>query len=424
MRFRLSSWTAVAALVLALPMAANAQTSRVEGMAIQNDYIKDYSNIFTWLSQVPNVGNIVYGELGNTSVRDATGGSIRDRGVGAVLGNLWDGRLGTWGIALRDLTPQLGEGDISSDFNPGDLGSDPNVNANQSFDLLWGRKFGGTSFGLRLNRSHGKLEGDLGDIGLGALTDVEFDFTDLTGDPNLERNTMGFGAGIGFDLNPNANIELSALYENRTFTITDSTGSTFEDDGPASYQLAARMHWQWMPNVMVVPVFKYYSFDLSTKTTGGTALDNSLKGWQAGLAGNWTLGTNDLFVLGADFAGNTAEQEAGAGIFTAFGGSPTKVSETLTPQLFAALETHVNSWLTLRFGANKAAWRNAKVQGLPGTVKLNDSPFVMNLGAGVKVGTLMVDAVVNDDFPHNLPYFVSGNSTPNVFPKVTATYTF
>src|SRR5207302_5674613 len=214
------------------------------------------------------------------------------------------------------------------------------------------------------------------------------------------------------------------LYENRTFTITDTTGATLEEDGPASYQLGARMQWQWQPNVMVVPVFKYYSFDLSTKTTGGPTLDNSLSGWQAGAAGNWTLGTNDLFVLGAAFAGNTAKQAPGADIFTAFGATPTKITETISPQLFAALESHVNSWLTLRFGASKAAWRDAKVTGLPGTVKLNDSPFQMNIGAGVKVGTLMLDAVVNDDFPHNLPSFISGNSTPTVFPKVTATYTF
>src|SRR5690242_5437490 len=51
------------ALLLALPVVVHAQTARVEGMAIQNDYIKDYSNIFTWLSQVPNVGNIVYGDF-------------------------------------------------------------------------------------------------------------------------------------------------------------------------------------------------------------------------------------------------------------------------------------------------------------------------------------------------------------------------
>src|SRR5262249_10772028 len=56
-----------AALVLALPVVASAQMSRVEGMAIQGDYIKDWSGIFTYTSQVANVGNLVYGELGNVN---------------------------------------------------------------------------------------------------------------------------------------------------------------------------------------------------------------------------------------------------------------------------------------------------------------------------------------------------------------------
>lgn len=421
MRFRLSLAVALVALATALPLAAHAQTARVEGMAIQNDYIKDYTNIFTWLSQVPNVGNLVYGELGNT---DSPNG-LDDRAVGAVLGNLWDGRFGTWAVHLREQTPMLGEGDQSSDFNPGLLGSDPNVHTNQSFDIMWGRKFGGTSVGLRLNRSHGKLEGALSDIGLGPFSELQFDINDPTGDPNLERNVVGFGGGLGFDLNPNTNVELSALYENRTFTVTDTTGATFEEDGPSAYQLGVRLHCQSQPNMMLVPVFKYYNYDLSTKATGSPSLDNSLSGWQAGAAGNWTVGTNDLFVLGVAFAGNTFKQGPGAGLITIGGTSPSKITETVTPQLFAALETHVNSWLTLRFGGTKDAWHNLKVQGLPGTVKANDSPFVMHIGAGVKVGTLMVDARVNDDFPHHLPYFISGETSSSpVFPKVTATYTF
>ena len=90
---------AIAALLIALPVAANAQTSRVEGMALQGDYIKDFTGIYTYPSQVSNVGNLIYGEFGN----DAVGiNLIDDRAVGAVLGNLWDGRFGTWAIHIRE----------------------------------------------------------------------------------------------------------------------------------------------------------------------------------------------------------------------------------------------------------------------------------------------------------------------------------
>src|SRR5689334_4037762 len=87
----------VVALLLALPAAASAQTSRVEGMSLQGDYIKDYTGMFTYTSQVANVGNLIFAELGNTGVSNAntvTSAPLTlDRGVGAVLGNLWDGRL-------------------------------------------------------------------------------------------------------------------------------------------------------------------------------------------------------------------------------------------------------------------------------------------------------------------------------------------
>src|SRR5205085_4220052 len=111
------------AAVMALPSIALAQTSRVEGMALPGDYIKDYTGIYTYTSCVTSVGNLVYGELGNTN-----GSGTLDRGVGAVLQNLMDGKLGTRSVHLREQTPELGQGDSNSAPNLGN-GSDPNFNA-------------------------------------------------------------------------------------------------------------------------------------------------------------------------------------------------------------------------------------------------------------------------------------------------------
>jgi len=406
-----------AILMVALPVVALAQMSRVEGMALQGDYIKDWSGIFSYTSQVANVGNLVYGELGNVNSPPAT----FDRSVGAVIGNLWDGRLGTWAIHLREQTPSLGLGDAGSNPAPGVDGLDPNVNTNEAFDLMWGKKFGTTSFGARLSRSHGQLEID----GPSPFGTIQYDISQF--DPNFGRNVLGVGAGIGFELSPTANIEANILYQSRTYSLKDTTGTLVaEEGGPSTYQVSARAMWQWQPTIMVVPVFKYYKYDLSTKVTGavtsppfppGTPLvteDNSLKGWQVGAAGNWTLGSNDLFVLGATVAQNKVE----------LSNSSFEETETYMPQLFAALETHVNSWLTLRFGANKGAWYKIedKDNTVPSTVKFSGSDFNMNLGAGVKVGNLQLDAILNSDFPNNLPYFISGNTTSDMFTKVTATY--
>jgi len=418
MHSRTAKILVLGALMLALPLVAMAQTSRVEGMSIQGDYIKDYTGIFTYTSGVSNVGNLVYGELGV-----ATGGTPVDRAVGAVMGDWWEGRLGTWAIHMRQFTPQLGQGDATSNPAPGSppLASDPNFNTSEQFDIMWGKKFGTTALGLRLNRSFGQVELDNDPVGLGNVSDLKFDFTQF--DPNLARNVLGVGVGLGFEMSPTTNIETNIMWQSRSFEIADTNGvTTAESDGKTTYQLAVRAWWQWQPNVMVVPVFKWYSYDLST-TAGATSADNSLKGWQVGAAGNWTIGSNDLFVLGLTFAQNKIEQEAD--LFGAGFDSGT-ITETFTPQVFAALETHVNSWLSLRFGANKGAWHRTEFEDndTPSDLIIHDSPFNMTLGAGVKVGSLQLDAVMNDAFPHNGLNFISGNTTSPLFPKVTATYAF
>ena len=423
-----------AALVLALPAVTSAQMSRVEGMALQGDYIKDWSGIFTYTSQVANVGNLVYGELGNVNSPPST----FDRSVGAVVGNLWEGRLGTWAVHLHEQQPNLGQGDAGSNGAPGTLGSDPNTNTMESFDIMWGKKFGTKSLGLRLNRSKGHNLVEQGSI---FSFSQEYDFTAV--DTNLARNTMGFGAGLGFEVNPTTNAEISLEYQKRDWKDETSNifglGQTtqFQSDGTATYLVAGRMMWQWQPNIMVVPVAKYYSYDLSEKYSvnqipAGT-IDNSLKGWQIGAAGNWTLGSNDLFVLGLTFAQNKLKQQRDVfGLSTVpglFVGDNSEITETLAPQLFAALETHVNSWLTLRFGANKGAFEKVKITNNdpapvnpPIKQEITLSTFHMNLGAGLKFGNLQLDAVLDNQFPNHLPYFISGDVTSNTFTKVTASY--
>lgn len=421
--------------VLTLPSVVSAQTSRVEGMAVPGDYIKDYTGIYTYISGVTNVGNLVYGEFGR-----AIGGTATDRAVGSVLGNLWDGRFGTWGIHLRQFTPSLGQGDAFTPVNPGGFGSDPNFNANEAIDLMWGRKSGTTSFGLRFNRSYFRDQDALP----GVITSVfQADPSGALTDPNLARNVTGLGAGIGFEMNPNTNIELSLLYQNRSFEVSDTpvppgVATSNEDDGPTTYMLAGRAMWQWRPDVLVIPVVRYYSFDLANKTVAGpttTSFDNSLKGWQAGVSGNWTLGTNDLLVLGVAFAQNSVEQQydifgVAADIAASTGtpiGDELKISEMITPLVFASLETHVNSWLTFRMGAQKGAYEKLTVEDQAASareIETTSASFLMNIGTGVKLGTLQLDAVLNNTFPHTLGGFFSNIANFVAFPKVTATYAF
>ena len=420
-----------AVLLMVLPVLALAQTSRLEGMALQGDYVKDYTSIYTYPSQVSNVGNLVYGEVGNTG---GVFGPVSDRSMGSVLGNLWDGRFGAFAIHLRETTPGLGAGDSTRGPASGSFGGDPNTNNNEEFDVMWGKKVGTASFGLRLNRSFWKRESSLP-----VPTTLAFDPSGGIppgGSPdsrNLARNIFGLGGGVGFELNPNTNVEVSLLYQSRTFEVTANPvggGTNEKEDTPTTYMLSGRAMWQWQSNVMVTPLFKYYSFDLSRKaiTAGGTqSFDNTLKGWQVGAAANWSLGSNDLLVWGLDFIQNKVQQSD-----LLFGSAPydsTDITETMTPRVFAALETHVNSWLTLRMGASKGAFTKIKFEPRSNPTKdtqtTTGSTFNMNLGCGVKVGTMQFDAVLANN-TYQFANGLLGGITPagGFFPKVTATYSY
>jgi hypothetical protein len=536
-------------LLIAFPVVAGASTARVQGMGIQGDYIKDYTNIYTYISSISCVGNVVYGELGNWDSESYSD----DRAVGAIVGNLWDGKYGTLGIHLRSETPQLGQGDANTPV--GFNAWDPNYNNSHSFDVMWGKKLGSLSLGLRVNRSYAEQTGDPS-IWDGEWTGIKGGSSYSPLNLAYNQNVMGYGAGAAWEASPKFTLEGSVLYQTRSFEATDSTpnplhyerdyssyswfwdgrewqllpanGSHLEDnnlnehlyslgtwknDGGAAYQLALRGLWQWQPNVLVVPVFKYFSFtqkvtheymyettnpydpsiyaypdtmpDSQRKfvTVTESPLDITRTGWQLGLAGNWTLNQNDLLVMGCTVSGfkstyvgndpyNVVDDTLNAVIGDSTSEDPRdwypskpavtsrqyfkdskydyEYTNTVMPLLFVALETHVNSWLTLRFGAQQGVFYSTKyVNNIPRAsagsgdynaertkeVTTKFSPFEMMLGAGFKFGNLQLDATVNPDFVHNGPYFISGQTTGvdayggegygnSLFPKVTATYTF
>src|SRR5262245_62635608 len=114
MHKRLSRILSAITLMAVIPVAAFASPARVAGLNVPGDYIKDYTGIYTYISGVTSVGNLVYVEPtpGNQS-------------MGAVLGNLWDGRLGTWAIHLREFHPALGQAIAFDHITTSNLFGDP-----------------------------------------------------------------------------------------------------------------------------------------------------------------------------------------------------------------------------------------------------------------------------------------------------------
>ena len=390
MHKRMTRILSAISLLVVIPTVAFASSSRVAGLNVPGDYIKDYTGMFTYVSSVNTVGNMVYTEP-NTG----------NEALGAVLGNLFEGRMGTWALHLRRFAPDLGQSvsgnQIATTALPGLFG-DPNTNG-EALDLMWGHKMGSGNLGLRYNRSFVSNE-----TGTGT--------TEGTG--NLGRNIWGLGAGFGFSMNANTDVEVAGDFQNRSF----KGASPVADDGGSTYLVAARGFIKGGANVMWVPVGRIYSFDLSSVDATAASTSAKISGWEIGGAGNWSIGSDDLFVLGLNVVGNHEE-------VTPPGGPKAEANETFYPNAFAGIETHVNSWLTLRFGAQNAVLYSFKNETGTVTTTVKAHVFSYNMGAGVKLSSLMLDATLAPGFWNNPVSGVWNNGLGGApFPRVSATYSF
>ncbi|MFM7231425.1 MAG: hypothetical protein ACKO3S_05515 [bacterium] len=392
----------VTALVLALvaPTAAQASSARIAGLSVPADLVRDEVGSFTYLSALASQGNLLWVEPGN-------GGN---EGAGAVLQNLWGGRYGTWAVSVRRFAPALGQAMYLDPIGPSGVPpftfmSDPNTTG-QSLDLSWARTYGNRTLGLRYQRSFQSRETVAGTT---------------EGDGPGSRNVNGLAAGIGFPFHGHDH-EVAVHWQHRTFqgssaATPDVAGST----GGTSWLVAARRFQKGSDGVTWIPAVKAYQFNLDRDDAAGALRKLQYSGWQVGLAGNWAISGDDLFVFGAQFASNRRDQIDPTATF--------KRTENLSPAVFMALESKVQPWLTLRFGARNTLFHSVKDDNsgplTPPSSTGRFDTFAFNMGASVKLGTLTLDAVLAPDF-----YDGSVNAVINdglgtaPFPQVSVGYAF
>jgi hypothetical protein len=398
----------VAALfALALPSVAAASSARMSGLAVPGDYVKgEYTGMFTYLSEVNSTGNLAYVEAASTYL------TFRDHAIGAVLPGLFDGKYGVWSFHLRQSAPSLGGSWVGQPIQSGYSGGDQNLTG-EAFDLIWGHKMGSGNLALRLNRSFESYDD-------GTITEE--------GNGNRGRNILGFGLGYGWDMNPSLQVELAGQFQKRDY----DSGDVEKSDGGNDMLLAARAFHKASGNLVLIPSVKYFRIDQSDIDSEGDPQKAMWSGLQAGIAGNWTVGTGDLLVFGAQFVRNNVDY-----------GNDEFETERFMPNVFMALETHLNPWLAFRAGATEAymhTWDN-KFSDVERHWK--DHYFGFNIGASVKLGSLMLDATLDPAFLQN-PFaqlmggtsaFYYGGGAPVaarpeapgygvVFPQVSATYTW
>ncbi len=384
----------LAALALLVPVLASASSARLAGLAVPGDYVLDESGRFTYLSATATQGGLVW----------VSPDAADNNAMGAVLPNLFGGRAGTFAVSLRRFAPSLGQELYLDPVTTSDLGN-PDVNlAGESLDLAWARRMGDRSLGLRVNRSFVSRSTVAGTT---------------EGDGNNGRNIMGFGVGYGFPLRGH-DTQVAFQYQTRDFKGTNlNTPSSAHSNRGGTWLFAGRSIVKAGPSLTVVPSVRAYSFGRGFTNATNQEFKSILSGWQAGVAGNWTLGANDLFVLGTQLVSNRNDLiSTGANVVR---------TESMTPSVFAALETQANAWLRLRFGARNTVTYSIKdVPGgppsTPQTIKRDT--FAYNMGATVKVGGLTFDGVLTPNFFDGAAGNVLNGAGGPTFSQVSVSYTF
>jgi hypothetical protein len=423
-------------LACALPAVASASSTRIQSLGMQGDFVMDYSNVHTYPSALVRYQSLVYGDLG---VKDVSGGDLSefndnnantlsdaDRSMGAILGNLWGGKAGVWSVNFHEnatpLSPALG----AAYFNR---------NPNEAWDVLWAYKFNKMSLGLEFNRSFSSDDefstgGQVvepytsGSFLSGSFSNARQLFNIVASQlGSQDFNTLGIGGGLSFDMgdeNSHNWVDLSGEFRDLSATFEDTTLSAKEDDGGSSFAFNARMHWEASDDMHWMPVANFYRLDLSqtfTDNTGlnNTSFDNTVTGFNVGACAQWKLRESDWFYLGAAFEDVNMKLES----------VDAKLNYMNAPNVFAALESNLWSWLTFRLGASKPIYSRLKVTDNVSTTptegSLKDSPLQYSVGLGFHVSKIDVDALLNQDWPFTGGWLASG-SREVPFSRLSATY--
>lgn len=438
---------AVLGLVTLLVLTAGvsqASLSRVEGMALSvpalSQFTDDYVNIYYYPTSVVRQNNLVLAELGNNSGGTASDGTVFATGGVSTADQTYTvirnfPRFGS--IAFQMKQSALNNYTASSNLN------------NEQLDVIWGRAFTKIDFAVRLditNSSHELTSGTdfnraRGADFSGTFTDPFFGAigTDKIINSGVEINSYGVTPAIAIHMQEDNRLEGAVTYRkyslDRTETVAAVQGEKWEDDGSASYAVAARAIINKGDRHIWIPAAWYANDDLSWKATNVPAVgdvrsvDETYKRYGVGISDNMRVNDNNLLLWGVS-VWQTKHQYERTDVGVVAGETLNLEEKTsMAPLVFAAIETDATKWLKVRIGANRALVSErteTTVFGVPPTTstdKARTSEFNFNLGTGIKFNNLDIDMTLNEKFPLSGGYLLSGDrSTP--FTRASATYHF
>ncbi len=370
----------VSLLIVALAVSfAFATTSRQNSLARSGDYINDDSNIFRWYGTLPSYSDLVLAEVG-THERF---GDAEHQALGVTYSCGEEARFGTWGVFLFNSLDEYGFYVAHSLVTPWLVGF---LEAPRNkFAIQWGYEFEKLAVGLGFTRSDESSK-------------------DETVDP-VDEDKMSFttvGAGIRADVSEKA-------YADVAFTVgfagyeSQSAVDTIEIDKKLSFDIAARMFYEWKDYATVVPLVDFQFFEFALKDMLAPHGDKG-NAFRVGAALNIDVNTDNLLIFALEFQHikweysipDTTSDELG------------EWSVTYLPTIRLALESDVKPWLTARLGASKHLEKYVEKNNGGQEYTGVDSYFNWFLGVGFHIAEFDIDAELGPEMPFSIGYWLTG----------------
>jgi hypothetical protein len=404
--FIMSKFFAIVLSVLflvALAVPALATESRQVALGNTGNFIEDDYNIFTWYATLPSYSNNLWIGLnyysyydGFTTAAAAEGPDSYFSWLGASYGLGSEGKYGTLAMFFHPYGMPLNTD--YGDWNGADVFTGT---VNSKWTVMYGYAMEKASLGLFFMRSddHNKFDDETG-----TYQESKLAYTTL-------------GAGVRFDIGEKRYADLAIDYniatqKEKTDYIYDYYYGYGEvkQDANTMFGVRGRMFCEWNETITWVPYVSYRSWDFSLKADSADWKDSHYgnKGYMLniGVGANIKVNEDNLLIFAVTpYAYEKLEP------------SDPPAGETLTEKFTAlpvfnlALESDIRDWLTFRIGAEKGFYKDEYVHNTTDTEnKETDigSYFYYNMGLGFHVGDFDIDAVINNDLPFRLGYWLTG----------------
>ncbi|MCX5754213.1 MAG: hypothetical protein NTW97_11345 [Candidatus Krumholzibacteria bacterium] len=472
-----------ALFVVAVAVPVLATDARQIALGGAGNYIEDDYNIFTWYGTLPSYSNTVWIGLNYDMDGEMSYTPLPYIGASYALGS--EGKYGTLAMFFNETGRPLNFGDwgwdISGQENYYWWDAPYSDYAYSKWNVLYGYAMEKLSFGLYFSRSDRRSEYESSyDFTRPALRDTAFDDVDA-----VSYTTIG--AGVRFDIGEKMYADLAFDYNWAGMTLDEKSPNDYyyEDyyhgfgeisaDANKMMNFRGRMFYECNETITLVPYASFGTFNFSLKSDSSQYVDRlwdedgvDTLGWKDthygvkgmgitfGIAANIKVNENNLLLFAVEpFSYYKLEQSDPPTGFVRYDyydyededadpywwGVTHESKTMILPAFRLALESDVRDWLTFRIGAVKTFYKDEDKESYTSqyyddpaldVVKYEEtdtyvgSDFEYWMGLGFHVGDFDIDAVIDNELPFRLGYWLTGYNSDQSDPiyMLSATYHF